>query len=415
MEEEILEQEITLEDENITVVAGTQDYEELDNKPSINNVELIGNKSLDDLGIDQDFVKDNNYVHTDNNYTTEEKTKLAGLSNYDDTEVKSDISSLSTNKADKSTTYTKTEVDNLIPDVSSFIDKNVNDLTYYTLGVDTGHSIELSINSSTYVLTLSLKNSAGTILNTNTVDLPLETMVINGTYDSTNKKIILTLQNGSTIDVPVGDLINGLQTEITSNNKLSSDLVDDTNHTNKFVTSSEKENWNGKQDTLVSGTNIKTINNTSLLGSGNINISEGLVMLTYGTSTWNDFITAYNKNKVVYCVVNNSRMAFMAYKSSNNVEFQYYRSLSSASESSQVDEVYVYKLTNTNVWTTDTRKASTTIATGNGINKSYTSNTRTMSLSINTNLIATKTYVDGLIGDINTILATLTIPSNGGE
>lgn len=27
-----------------------------------------------------------------------------------------------------------------------------------------------------------------------------------------------------------------------------------------------------KQDTLVSGTNIKTINNTSLLGSGNINV-----------------------------------------------------------------------------------------------------------------------------------------------
>ncbi|MCL5460113.1 hypothetical protein M3M33_15860, partial [Loigolactobacillus coryniformis] len=31
----------------------------------------------------------------------------------------------------------------------------------------------------------------------------------------------------------------------------------------------------GKQDTLVSGTNIKTINSTSLLGSGNIAISAG--------------------------------------------------------------------------------------------------------------------------------------------
>lgn len=31
----------------------------------------------------------------------------------------------------------------------------------------------------------------------------------------------------------------------------------------------------GKQDTLVSGTNIKTINNESILGSGNINISGG--------------------------------------------------------------------------------------------------------------------------------------------
>ena len=31
----------------------------------------------------------------------------------------------------------------------------------------------------------------------------------------------------------------------------------------------------GKQDTLVSGTNIKTINGSSILGSGNINISGG--------------------------------------------------------------------------------------------------------------------------------------------
>jgi hypothetical protein len=30
-----------------------------------------------------------------------------------------------------------------------------------------------------------------------------------------------------------------------------------------------------KQDTLVSGTNIKTINNTSILGSGNIDIQGG--------------------------------------------------------------------------------------------------------------------------------------------
>lgn len=36
-----------------------------------------------------------------------------------------------------------------------------------------------------------------------------------------------------------------------------------------------KERLEDKQDTLVSGTNIKTINNESLLGSGNINISSG--------------------------------------------------------------------------------------------------------------------------------------------
>ena len=52
-------------------------------------------KKTSDLINDSDFVSDSNYVHTDNNYTTEEKQKLAGLSNYDDTEVKQSISDLS--------------------------------------------------------------------------------------------------------------------------------------------------------------------------------------------------------------------------------------------------------------------------------------------------------------------------------
>lgn len=41
------------------------------------------------------------------------------------------------------------------------------------------------------------------------------------------------------------------------------------------VTSDEKAAWNGKQDTLVSGTNIKTINGETLLGEGNIEIQGG--------------------------------------------------------------------------------------------------------------------------------------------
>ena len=41
------------------------------------------------------------------------------------------------------------------------------------------------------------------------------------------------------------------------------------------VTSDEKAAWNDKQDALVSGTNIKTINNQSILGEGNIEIQGG--------------------------------------------------------------------------------------------------------------------------------------------
>ena len=55
------------------------------------------------------------------------------------------------------------------------------------------------------------------------------------------------------------------------NNVLTAHTADTTIH----VTSSDKSTWSGKQDALVSGTNIKTINNESILGSGNITISGG--------------------------------------------------------------------------------------------------------------------------------------------
>ena len=52
------------------------------------------------------------------------------------------------------------------------------------------------------------------------------------------------------------------------NNALSAHTADTTIH----VTSSDKTTWNGKQDALVSGTNIKTVNGNSLLGSGDITV-----------------------------------------------------------------------------------------------------------------------------------------------
>lgn len=125
-----------------------------------------------------------------------------------------------------------------------------------------GASFVLSINSSDYKVTAALKDQDGNTLGTQQViDLPLESVVVGGSYDSTNKKIILTLQNGNTIDVPVGDLVAGLQTEITAQNKLASDLVDDTNQTNKFVTASEKTTWNNKQNAITGGASTITSDN----------------------------------------------------------------------------------------------------------------------------------------------------------
>ena len=229
-------------------------YGDLTDKPSINSVTLSGNKTASDL----DLVPDTR--------TLGRLSLEANVSNYD---------------------FAGAIITSIVTDSGSQMLELIARLNdFYLAKTSTGASVAMSIDSSTYVLTLSLKNSAGTVLNTQTVDLPLESVVVNGTYDSTNKKIVLTLENGNTIDVPVGDLVSGLQSEITSQNKLASDLVDDTNQTNKFVTTSEKNAWDAKQDALIAGSNItiasdgKTISATDTTYSNATTQTAGLMSAT---------------------------------------------------------------------------------------------------------------------------------------
>lgn len=177
------------------------------------------------------------------------------------------------------------------------VDKVVNIIVPTTAGdlnalpdtVRYGASIGLSLSETDYKLTMSLVDQTGAILNAQTVDFPIESVVVGGQYDAVNQQIVLTLQNGNTVDVPVGALVDGLQSEITNTNKLASDLVDDNNNIHKFVTNEQISLWNAKQDTLVSGVSIKTINGNSLLGSGDIEIqSSGDTSADGRTITRND-------------------------------------------------------------------------------------------------------------------------------
>lgn len=102
--------------------------------------------------------------------------------------------------------------------------------------------ISVTVDPSTYVMTTQLKDDKGEDIGSPaTVDLPLESMVIGGEYDDTTKSIILTLKNGQTVTFSVADLVSGLQTEITAQNPLDADLIDDSNSSNKFVSESEKD------------------------------------------------------------------------------------------------------------------------------------------------------------------------------
>lgn len=105
-------------------------------------------------------------------------------------------------------------------------------------------SLSLALDSTNYKITLSGTKVDGTTFTvSNVIDLPLESVVVNGSYDNTTKKVVLTLQSGSTVEFSVADLVAGLQSEITSTNKLSADLISD-GTTNKVVTSTEKNTWN---------------------------------------------------------------------------------------------------------------------------------------------------------------------------
>lgn len=128
-------------------------------------------------------------------------------------------------------------------------------------------SLSLNINSSNYQITLSGTKVDGTSFTVqNVIDLPLESVVVDGSYNNATKKVVLTLQSGSTVEFSVADLVAGLQSEITSSNKLSADLIQD-GTTNKTVTATEKTTWNGKQDAI---SDLATIRENASIGAAKV-------------------------------------------------------------------------------------------------------------------------------------------------
>ena len=98
-------------------------------------------------------------------------------------------------------------------DLVKKIDDINNNLKNYSLITETGNKLDLTIDSTTYIMTLKLKDKDDNVLSTGSVDLPIESMIINVTYNNDNEKLTFTLQNGSVIDVPLDSLISGLVNE----------------------------------------------------------------------------------------------------------------------------------------------------------------------------------------------------------
>ena len=143
-----------------------------------------------------------------------------------------------------------------------------------------------------------------------------------------------------------------------------------------------------------------------------------MVILSYGNSTWQNFIDAYNSNVIVYCRASSNsnpgtgtqgRMAFMAFINFNNsgnptsVEFQYYRSVSSHSSTQMSDQVFIYKLDNSTGWSVTTREAGIKkVVAGTGTSVSYSSNEVTVSTANYGSNNAGKFLIVGDDGNITT-------------
>ena len=127
-----------------------------------------------------------------------------------------------------------------------------------------GASIEMSMDSD-FILSVQLKDQDGNALGAlQTVDLPLESVVVSGSYDSQNEQLILTLENGNTIEIPISSLISGLQPTIDAQHPLDADYIVD-GQVNKVI--NVKPDWNAAAGTaaeILNKPTIPTVNDATI-------------------------------------------------------------------------------------------------------------------------------------------------------
>jgi len=265
----------------------------------------IDNLKYSDLTNDNYTVQDENYVHTDNNFTDtykgnvdsntaarhthSNKSVLDGISSsdisnwngksdfsgsYNDLTDKptipdelSDLSDDSTHRlvtdTEKSTWNAKADTSD-IPDVSNFITNTVDNLTNYYKKNETYTQAEVnSLIGAVSGISIEVVQTLPTQdISTSTIYLVPKTAATNDNYD----EYIYVSNSWEHIGSTDVDL-SGYQTKIDSTHKLLSDLVDDTSQTNLFVTSTEKSTWSAKYDKPSGGipsTDLSSAVQTSL-------------------------------------------------------------------------------------------------------------------------------------------------------
>lgn len=151
-------------------------------------------------------------------------------------------------------------------------------------------TLDASLNTSNYQLTLTLKDKNENILSQRIIDFPAEFDVTGITYNENTQSLIVAYRNGTTSSVSIANLINGLQTEITQYNKLPSGLVDDTGDTDhQFITQGLKQQITTNQDNIALKANSSDVYTKDemavILNSKQNNLSNYPAYTGKGTAT----------------------------------------------------------------------------------------------------------------------------------
>ena len=269
------------------------------------------------------IVIDANYVHTDNNYTNEDKAKVrdfdltgyvenaslvanyatkAELQSVDDNhptnasvntnyakkaDIAHELSNYPTNASVNTNYLKKSELANELSDYPTNTSVNTNYAKktelegYVTLKYAQDnliHEVQLDNILDDYPTNASLSQNYVTwryanenyVTYENVDELIINTVDNNYTFQNKVIDIINTstaVKDISVINTNVSDISTALHRDYVTTQTVNADFVKNASLNTVLAT---------KQDTLVSGTNIKTVNGESLLGTGNITIDLDL-------------------------------------------------------------------------------------------------------------------------------------------
>ena len=220
-------------------------------------------------------------------FTTTLKTKLEGLNNYNDTEIQAAVSSLQT-QLNTLVSGNANDAINSFNEIIAFLDgiKDSQDLSSIIA------SIEQQIASKMDKVTLANVATSGSYNDLNdkpTIPSAVTESTVSGWGFTKNTGTYSKPSGG----IPKSDLASAVQTSLGKADTALQSYTEQykgtvtgvkINGTTKNPSSgvvdlgtviTSHQDISGKQDKLVSGTNIKTINGTSILGSGNIVIEGG--------------------------------------------------------------------------------------------------------------------------------------------